>query len=245
MHLMKALFHEVIYQPLYNGLIFLMDVIPWADAGIAVILFTVLVKLVLFPLSRKAVETQLKMKQLEGDLNLLKEKYKDNKEEQARAVLGFYKEKGVNPFSGIILLFIQLPIIFALYYIFYKGGLPVVNESLLYSFVAVPTVDMSFLGLVDIAQKSVILALLAGVTQYFQIRFSMPLPPPRTDKATFQEDLARSMNFQLRYIMPIFVTFIAYSISGAIALYWTTSNVFAIGQELYLRRKLVIKEVTK
>src|SRR3989338_6480274 len=89
----------VIYQPLYNGLIFLMDIMPWADAGISVIIFTFIVKLALFPLSQKATVTQLKMKSLEGELALLKEKYKNDREGHARATMAFYKEKKVNPFS--------------------------------------------------------------------------------------------------------------------------------------------------
>lgn len=242
---MKTVFNTFIYEPLYNGLIFLMDILPFADAGVAVILFTVVVKLVLFPLSKKAVETQLKMKQLEGEMTAIKERHKDNKEEQARAILAFYKEKNINPFSSILLIFLQIPIILGLYFVFYKGGLPAVNTEILYPFVDVPTVNMEFAGLINIAEKSLLLAFLAGITQYFQIRFSMPPPKPRGNgPASFQEDLARSMHFQMRYIMPFIVAIIAYTISGAVALYWTTSNLFAIGQELYLRRKLGITKNT-
>lgn len=233
------MYHTFIYDPLYNGLIFLMDVIPWADAGVAVIIFTIIVKLILFPLSYRSVRTQLEMKRIEPELNAVKEKYKEDKQEQARQIMALYKQKGVNPFSSFFLILIQIPIIFALYSIFYKGGLPVVNTDILYSFVKIPeSINMEFLGLLDITKKSAILAFLAGITQYFQIRYSMPVIPPKSSTPSFGNDLARTMHLQMRYVLPVVVFFIAWSISAVIAIYWTVSNLFAIGQELYVRKTL-------
>ncbi len=244
---MSALYHAIIYQPMYNGLIFLMDLLPWFDVGLIIIIFTLIVKLILFPLSKKSVQTQLTMKKIEPELNALKEKYKADKQEQARQIMKFYKEKGVNPFSGVLLLIIQLPIIFALYRIFLHSGLPSINMDLLYSFISEPhNINMFFLGLVDISKKNIFLALIAGVTTFLQVRFSMPAMPKREltpgAKPNFQEDFARSMNLQMRYIFPVIAFFISWSISGAIALYWITSNVFTVGQELYIRRTVRRKD---
>jgi membrane protein insertase Oxa1/YidC/SpoIIIJ len=128
-----------------------------------------------------------------------------------------------------------------LYYVFYKGGLPAINKDLLYSFVKVPeVVDMHFLGVLDVAAKSVLLAFLVGITQFYQMKLSFP-PLPKRDsnqkEISMKEELSRSMNLQMRFVMPVVTALIAYGISGAVALYWTTSNIFAIAQELYLRRK--------
>jgi YidC/Oxa1 family membrane protein insertase len=238
---MALFFKTLFYTPLYNGLIFLVGALPFADAGVVVIIFTVLVKLLLFPLSKMATVTQFKMKQTSGELAKIKEKYKNNKEEEARAVMTFYKDNKINPFSGFLIILIQLPIVIALYWVFYKGGLPAVDANLLYPFVKAPTsVDMNFLGLIDIGGKSLLLAILVGITQFFQTRYSMPPLPPRTENGSFKEELSRSMGLQMRYILPFFVAFVAYGISGAVALYWTTSNLFAIGQELYIRRHLSV-----
>jgi len=155
--------------------------------------------------------------------------------------MALYKEKGVNPFSGFFLILIQLPIIFALYSIFLNSGLPNITGDMLYSFVKIPdVVNMNFLGLIDIAKKSIILSLFAGITQFFQIRYSIPKPAetPTGTPVSFKNDLARSMSFQMRYIMPIIVFFISYSISAAVALYWSVSNLFMIGQEIYVRGKI-------
>ncbi|MEN9614242.1 MAG: hypothetical protein RLZZ347_549 [Candidatus Parcubacteria bacterium] len=233
-----GIFFTVFYQPLYNGLIFLIGHLPWVDAGVAVILFTALVKLAIFPLSRKSIATQMQMKSIEGDMALIKVKYKDNKEEQARQTMKLYRDRKINPFSGFLVVLIQFPIIIALYWVFYKGGLPHINTDVLYSFVPTPeTVNMIFLGLVDISKKSVYLALLASVTQYFQIKYSMPtLPPSNGTTPSFKDDFMKSMNIQMRYGMPVIVFFAAYNFSAVIALYWITSNLFGIGQELYMRK---------
>ncbi len=236
---MRAFFITFFYQPLYNGLIALINILPFADVGIAVILFTCVVKLVLFPLSRKAIVTQLRIKEFEPELNKLKKKYEKDKQEQARKMMEFYKEKGINPFSSILQILIQMPIVISLYYIFLRAGLPEINQDLLYSFVAVPQeVNMLFLGLVDISERSVILALLVGISSFFQIRFSMPKLKPRGKEDSFKEDFARSMNVQMRYVFPVLLFFIALSFSGAVALYLLTSSLFTIGQELYVRKRI-------
>lgn len=228
------------FNPIYNGLIFLLDVVPFIDVGIAVILVTVIVKLILFPFSLKMVKTQLAVKALEPEITKLKEDHKDDKQEQARKTMALYKERGVNPFSGFLLILVQIPVIFGLYWVFLRGGLPEINMDILYSFVSTPEkINMNFLGLIDVSAKSVFLAFFAGATQYFQIKFSLPPMKARQEgKASLKEDLARSFHIQMRYVMPIIVFGIAYAISAAVALYWTTSNLFAIGQEIYVRRKI-------
>lgn len=235
------IFNLVVYQPLYNGLIFLMSVMPWADAGVSVIVFTFLVKLALFPLSQKATRTQLKMKSHEADLNLLKEKHKNDRQAHAQATMAFYKEKNINPFSTFFLALVQIPIILALYYIFYQGGLPKIQTDLLYPFVSAPAVTMRFLGLIDITKGSLVLAVLVSVSQYFQVRFSMPVMKPKTAGLSVKDDFARTLNLQMRYFLPALVGVIAYNISGAVSLYWITSNVFAIGQELYVRKRVPLE----
>jgi len=234
---MSFLYHTFISTPLYNGLIFLMDIAPWADAGVAVILFTIIIKLILFPLSKKAVITQLRMKEIEPAMNRIRETVKD-RQMQALQIMNLYKEKGVNPFSGILNIIIQLPILIALYSIFIKSGLPVVNTELLYPFVAVPTVDMEFLGILNIAEKSIILSVIAAAAQYFQIRYSLPPTPPAKKNPSFQDDLARNVNMQMRYVFPVVILFISYTASATVALYLIVSSLFTIGQELYIRKKL-------
>jgi YidC/Oxa1 family membrane protein insertase len=238
-------FQPVFYDPLYNGLIYLISILPSANVGLAVILFTSLIKLILFPLTRKSVITQAKMKRLEPELNAIKKKYEKDKPEQAKQTMEFYKKNDINPFSGFLLLLIQTPIIISLYYIFLRGGLPKIDINLLYGplkYLASLTVNMHFLG-IDIGKPSVIFGIIAGITQFIQVQFSVPpIEKPAADApSSFKNDLARSMNMQFRYVLPIFIFIISLKVSGAVAVYWATSNLFIIGQELVVRKKFTRK----
>lgn len=239
----SLIWHTLFFNPIYNGLIFLIDVVPGGDVGVAIILLTIIVKVLLLPLSLKAARTQHAMQELEPKLTECKERNKNDREAYAREMMLLYKAHGVNPFASIALLFIQIPIIIALYLSVYSGGgvrLPDINTALLYSFVAVPvTANMLFVGIVDMAARSLPLAFLAGGTQFVQAWFSMPkLPTRNKDKApTLREDFARSMQLQMRYVMPVIIFFVAYSISASVALYFTVSNVLGILQELVVRRE--------
>ena len=233
---MSYIWNTILYGPLLNALAFLVSIVPGGDVGIAVIILTLFVKTVLFPLSQRSIESQIKMNLLAPELKKIKDSGA-SKEEQAKRTFELYKHHKTNPFSGCLLIFIQIPIIFALYYVFLKG----INlESGLYPFIHGPAhINMLFLGILDISQKNIlILAILAGISQYFQASL-MPKPAisAKTEKSSFQENMTNSMQTQMKYVFPFIIAFIAYSVSGAVALYWITSNIFAIGQQMYANKK--------
>lgn len=238
--MISNLFHTFFYDPIYNGLIFLMSSFSWMDLGVAVILITVLVKLILFPLTKSSIKTQIKIKEIEPQMEEIKEKYKDNKEELAKQTMEVYSKNQINPFASFFLVLIQLPILFALYFVFLKGGLPDVNFDILYSFIDAPKhIDnIRFLGLIDMTEKNLLLAILAGVSQFFQIKLVMPKLKEKSKKDSMKDDLVRNMQLQMKYIMPVFIFFIAYGLLSVVALYWVTSNLFMIGQELYVRKSI-------
>jgi len=238
----SSVFNAVLYRPLYNAFIGLIGAFPWLDAGIVVVLFTVIIKLILFPLSQKSVRSQIEMKKIQPQIDQIKLKYPDNKQEQALQTMNLYKESGVNPFSGIFLALIQLPILIALYMVFYRGGLTNINTEFLYSFIHVPAqINKFFLGIFDITEKNTILAIVVAVGQFFQIKFTLPankkVEGGKKD-VSFQGELAKSMSMQMKYVMPIFMFFIARSFASLVSLYLITSSIFAIGQEIYMRKKL-------
>jgi YidC/Oxa1 family membrane protein insertase len=237
------IWHTFFFDPVYNGLVYFIDVVPGGDVGIAIIFITVVVKFILLPFSLSAARTQLAMREIEPKMKEIKEKYKGKREEQARKTMELYKEAGLNPFSSIFLLLIQFPIIIALYLAVYRGGgvpLPDINMELLYAFIPSPeTVNMLFVGIVDVAARSLPLAALAGITQFIHTHLSLPKQKPREPNAepNFKDDFARSMHLQMRYVMPLLIFVVAYTISAAIALYFTVSNITAIAQEYYVRYK--------
>ncbi len=248
--MIHTVWNALLYKPLINALATLVSIVPGGDVGLAVIILTILVKLILFPFSQKAIKNQAAMSIMAPELDKIK-KSGASKEEQARLTFELYKTHKTNPFSSLFLILIQIPIIFALYYVFFKG----INfeSGMLYSFIHVPQkINMIFLGVIDLAGKSLPLAILAGVSQYFQAHF-MPKPKPVTNPTgSFGESLAKSMQMQMKYILPLLITWIAYSISGAVALYWIASNIFAVGQQIYVNKtekkvlddevKILIKE---
>ena len=231
-NMLLSLWNTLLYKPLYNGLVFLMGVMPWHSVGLSVIALTVAVRLAIFPLSHKSVKTQRKMRELEPELRAIREKHKD-KQEQARATMELYKKHGTNPFSGCLTVFIQLPILIALFLVFRDGF--VENAALLYPAIKYPAESSAmFLG-IDLHQKSYVLAVLVGLSQFLYTKLSLPKAPPRGG-GTFQEEFARSMNLQMRYFFPVLFVLFSISIPSAVALYWVTSNMFSIAQELIVRK---------
>ncbi len=243
--MIHTLWLTVLYQPFYNALIFLTNTVAFGDVGVAVIVLTILVKLALFPLSKKATVSQIKMRSIQGELDDIKKNNPDKKE-QSKKTFELYKREGVNPFSSCLVLAIQLPIIIALYSVFYKDI--AAGQSLLYSFIHFPKhLSPTFLGILDLHAKNIYLALLAGVTQFFYAHLTIPSPSKikEDEKLSVSSHLARNMQIQTKYIMPIFIVFVSYRISAVVALYWTTSNIVTILQEIWIRRKLKREMIAK
>lgn len=235
---MIALFNTFVHTPLYNALIFLVGVMPGHSMGLAIIVLTLLVRVVLYPVSRQASATQAAMREIAPKIEELKEKHKDQRDEQARAIFALYKEHKIRPFSSFLLILVQLPVLIGLYLVFFRGGLPVINPSLLYSFIPVPdSVNMIFLGVLDLSERSIFLAALAGATQLVYARLTMSPPKPASGERSFSADLARSMDLQMRYVLPLMLGVFAYIASSAVALYFITGNLFMIGQEYLARRR--------
>lgn len=239
---MHAIWQTIFYQPLLNILIYIVGTVAFGNLAVAVIILTLLVKLILFPLTRKSIESQIKMKAIEPEIAKLKTAGL-SKEEQAKKTFELYKRNNVNPFSGCLLILIQLPIIVALYYVFYSGigG----ASELLYSFVHMPgTISHGFLGLADVTKPSIVFAALAGLSQFLQIHWSIAnvkKVATTPGEKSFRDDLARNMQTQMKYVLPVMIFIFSLNISAAVAIYWITSNIFTIVQELLVRRKQAAK----
>ncbi len=236
---MSYIFNQLFFNPLYNLLIWLSAVLPGSSLGLAIIVLTIIVKLILSPLYHKTTTSQQKIRALEPKLKELKVKHANNREEQARQTMALYREHGINPLTSFWLLLIQIPIILALFWVFKDSF--TINRELLYPFIVPPqAINPTLFGL-DLAAKNYVLALLVGVSQFFQMRLAVPpIAPPTSGKdRTFKDDLARSMNLQMRYMMPAFITIVSLGFPAALTLYWLTSNLFAIGHELVVKHKAV------
>lgn len=207
--------------------------------GWAIIGLTVIVKIILSPLAHLSIKSQIEQKKLQPLIADLRKKYPDQKE-QSQKLMELYKEHKTNPFAGCFLVLLQLPIIIALYQVFLNGS-GIVPE-MLYSFVPSPeTINTTFLG-IDMGAKSIILAILAGVSQFFQMYWSpaMQKDPnePKPDANDMQANLARNMQVSMKYVLPIMIIVFAYAVPSAVALYWIISNIFMMIQEKIVTIKL-------
>jgi len=241
---MLEFFHQVLYVPIYNLLIYLVDVLPGADIGLAVIIATLIVKALTFPLSISALKTQVAMRRIEPELKALRETHKDDKQKQAEAMFALYKENKIRPFSSILAMLIQIPVLITLFLVFQRESMTAVNPELLYSFVPDPGMFSAlFLGFFVVTSHNFILAGLAAITQFIQARYAIPVPEKNKNrdysKAPTKEEMGsefgRAMAIQARYILPVIIGAVAFS-SGAVALYLITSNIVAIFQEFFVRK---------
>ena len=235
--MIHAFFDTVFYLPLYNALVWLSAILPGHNLAWAIIILTIIVRLVLFPLQHSMSHTQRKLRELDGTIKGIKEKHVKDNAEQARQIMLLYKEHGINPFAGFLVLIIQLPILLALYWVALAGSN--FDPTLLYGFVTKPEfLNTSLFGLIDVTKASYSLAILVGLSQYIQVSLTLPpLSSEQVDKTSLKDSFARSMRVQMKYVLPVFVILIATQLPAAVSIYWLTSNLFSVGHELYLNRK--------
>ncbi len=237
------MYQNFIVEPLYNALVFILNIIPFGDLGLAIIILTVIVRAILFPISRNAIRSQIKMKEISPKVKEIQDKYKNDRQIMATEMMKVYRENNIKPFSSILLILIQLPIIFALYFVFMREGLPNINTDILYSFISVPaTVNVVFLGFITLTAKSYLLAFTAAMSQLIQAHIMVANNKPTGNaeagsKEKMMEDIMKGMNVQMKYVLPVIMFFISTQLGALLALYFTTSNLFSIGQELYLKRE--------
>lgn len=228
------IFYEGLYRPLFNLLIWLYDVIPGADIGFAIIALTVVVKLVLWPLTHASLKSQKMLQDLQPKLDALKEEHKDDKEALAKAMMELYKNEKVNPLSSCLPVLVQIPILIALYRVL-SDGLHAESLSALYAFVHNPgSINAMFLGVLDLGQKSIPLAVLSGVFQFWQTRMLIARRPPkavRGSEGSRDEDMLAGMNQSMLYFMPVMTAVIGASLPGGLTLYWVAINVISIIQQ--------------
>ncbi len=230
---MANFFYTVIYQPLFNLLIFLYNIVPVADLGIAIILITIIIKGALHPLGIKSARSQKELQTIQPKVKKLQEKYKDDKETQAKKIMELYKQNKVNPFSGILPLFIQLPILISLFRIFTRGFEDGAMDAL-YSFIPAPeSINYMFLGIIDLSSSNVFLAIIAGVGQFIQMKMSMPVKDNKNEK----KDTAKMMQSQMIYFLPGFTFLILLSLPSAVGVYWIITVIFSIFQQYLIKRK--------
>jgi len=226
---MISLFNKIFYQPLFSLLIYIYNNVAFHDFGLTVIILTIIVRVVLYPVFHKGAKDQAIMQRLAPKLNEIKKKHKNDKEKLAIETMRLYKEYKVNPFSQFaLLILVQLPILIALFRIFSKS----INT--------VPNLNPQFLNLVNLAKPSIILVLLAALSQYFQVKLT--LPAQTNQNLSKEEKMAKQMSAMTLYFMPVLTIVILYKLPSAMALYWLTTTVFSVIQQIIINKSLTKNE---
>jgi len=187
--------------------------------GWSIIIFTVLIKLVLFPTTINQFKTMNKMKEVQPKLKEIQEKYKDRPEEYQRRMMEIYQKEKINPLGGCLPLLIQLPILI----IFYK----LLSNP---TFVKEYLQDATFLGIVLHENHNLLLAVISGATTFLQQVLTMPATGNDPQQKTFL------------YIMPVMLAYFTYQINAGIGIYWITSNIIGIIQQYIINEYFIIKK---
>lgn len=228
------MFQTFFYQPILNLVVLLYNIVPGHDLGVAIILLTVIIKLLLLPLSKKSIKSQKALQDLQPKLDEIKRKYANKKEEMSRAMMDLYKNNKVNPFSSCLPLIIQLPFLIAVFRVF-RNGFGNGALDLVYPFISRPeSINTITLGFFDLSQRSIILAVLAGAAQFWQSKMMVTKPPAIKTPGAKDENMMSMMNKQMMYMMPAFTVFIALSFPAGLALYWFITTVLTGIQQKYL-----------
>jgi YidC/Oxa1 family membrane protein insertase len=236
------MFQTILLQPIYNVFVLLIGIMPGGDVGLAIIALTLIIRAVFYPAFSASIRTQMGMQRVQGELDEINKKYKDNADEKAKHTMALFKENKIRPFGSLLALLIQLPVFFALSYTFFREGLPHIASQLLYSGVPVPSqVNVEFFGVLNLlTPHNILLALLVGILQYFVASLSLSRMNS-SPKASLSKDKAAALQMQqqmMRYALPAMMCVLAYSLPAAVGLYFSTTNLVSLGQEWLIRREL-------
>lgn len=266
------LFDTIVIQPIFNLLLGLYSLIPGGDFGVALILFTIIVRLALWPLLKKQLHQARAMQKLQPELVKIKKAANGNKQIEGVQMMELYKKHGVSPFRSIGILFIQLPIFIALYQVIqiftlnradvakYTYGF-LKNIGPIKELITHPeNFNQQLFGFIDLTGRAItqnpftvniillILAVGAAATQYIMSKQTMPkqqnskrlrdiMAEAADGKQADQTAMNAAMMGKMTKFLPIMMFFIMISLPGALALYYTVSNVVAVLQQGSILKK--------
>ena len=264
------MFDELIVKPIFNALMLLYSIIPGGDFGVAIILFTIFIRILIYPLVRKQLHQTKLMRKMQPEIAKIKKEAKGNKQLEATMQMELYKRHGISPFQSIFILLIQLPIFIGLYYVI---QIIVLHRNEVAKFAYAPLEQLepikkiienpenfnhTMLGFIDLTKTAfsngtvnivlLVLALISAVTQYIISKQTKPTTgTPKRFREIMKEaaegkqsdpaDMSAAMMRNMVKIMPIMMFFIMVNLPGALALYYTVSNLIATAQQHYLLNK--------
>lgn len=237
------MFHTIFYEPIYNLLVFFLNVIPLHDVGASIVLVTCVVKGILFPLNVSAVRGQHALKKVEGEIKKVRELHKNDPQTSGTKMMEIYKREKINPLTSIITMALQIPVFIALYLVFSKGIH--VDTNSLYSFISFPeNLQTEAFGILDVTKKNILVGILTGISAFILAKRQASNLDIKEDKhkkgePSFQESFQQSLKIQILYVFPVIILFTASVLPSAIGVYWITSNILGVAQDFYIKKKYI------
>lgn len=256
-----AFFNSVFVHPLLNILVAFYKLYEATGVagklGLAIITFTVFIRLIMYPLFKKQMETTKKLNDIKPHLDKLNEKHKNDKQKLQQEQLKLYQEAGINPAAGCLLAIVQIPVFIGLYnalnYFVANGSGAAISKinDLLYSpALKIQSIDVNFLmyNLTQTPSQGAnafyyAIPVITGILQYFQAVTTMPPAPPKKiekelakkegkdeKKPDTSDEFQRAMQTQMKYMFPIMIGFFSFNFPVALSLYWNVFSLFSIIQ---------------
>jgi YidC/Oxa1 family membrane protein insertase len=234
-------FRAFITKPFLNLLVLIASVMPGYSLGIAIIILTILVKLVLFIPTQHGLEGQKKLQAVQPQLDALKRKYKGDPQKLQQETMRIWKENKVNPLQSCLPILIQFPILIGLFFVIRDGSVLELSRHLLYG----PHQDLSwtfgtnFFGLNLLEPSKILMPPLLAGSQFAQMKLSFAIAKKKKDKSGKKEtQSAQEMQQKMMmYGLPLMIGFFALQFPAAVSLYWGVSTFFAIGQQVVVNRR--------
>lgn len=205
--------------------------------GLAIILLTILIRIVLYPLMQKQMVSMRETQKIQPLMQDIQKRYGDDKERMNQEMMRLYKDHGVNPFGGCLPLLIQMPILILFFRVLREFDYKIPDG----------TIDAAFLWIKNLAAPDQlfgvignysigILPILVGVSMYFQQKLTMP-PMPVTSQGDGAANPAANTQKMMGVMMPFMIAFISFSLPSGLSLYWFVSTIFDIVQKTIINRK--------
>lgn len=238
---MSEFFNLYIYQPIFYIFKFIYHFLAFNDFGLAIIILTIFIRAILLPVFYKNTKNQMILFKIKPEIEKIQKEYKTDKQKQNLLLIELYKKNKINPFFGFLFFLIQIPILIALYKLFF-------TEISATSFD-----NLYFLSLINLKEKSIFLAFLAALTQYYQTKIMIDfqkrfIKKPDKEKEIIKKDNDLNLDFKnifndsfnksLLYFSPFLTFLILLNLPSGLGLYWSVSNIFSIGQQYWLNKKI-------
>lgn len=243
---MGNFFHIVFIQPIFNLLIAIYNFLPIHDIGIAAIVLTIIIRIILAPIFYKSSKQQLLMNKLQPELQKIQKEYKDDKEKLAKAQMELFKKHRVNPFGNCFLILLQLPIMIAVYRVFLMGFASETLMNNLYSFIKMPeNFSPLFLGIVNLNKANIFIAIISAVLQFISTKMVMPQTRPSKQTDILEspaQKMTEVLQKQMLFIGPITTFIILVSLPSILGIYWSTTTLISIIQQKIIKKKLAVEK---